>query len=378
MVTERREMTLLNASFDPHFAPSRQRRLLRQRQFLRRLAAAGVLGLALLAGGCAEMAPPPRQPAPVRLWPAPPETPRIAYVGSVSRASDLGIERGFFASLIDYLAGRADTPLVNPHGLTVDAEERLYVVDSFRRRVHVFDRRAGSYRLFPETSTELVSPIGIAIDERRGRIYVTDSAQAVIRIYDRDSLAPAGEIRGGDLGRPTGIAINPSADELLVADTTRAGIVRYRLADHRVAGVVGREGSADGEFHSPTHVAVAPDGRLLVTDALNFRVQTFAATGSFVNNFGAAGDSPGYFSRPKGVAVDSEGHVYVVDALFDNIQVFDREGRLLLAFGETGAEAGEFWLPAGIWIDAHDRIYVADSYNRRVQIFQYLKEGELP
>lgn len=339
-----------------------------------------LLGLALVlaVSGCAGMAVPEKKPAPVILWPAPPEVPRISFVDTLSRPEDLGITEGALRGFLRYLAGRPETPLVSPHGLTVDAEGRLYVVDNHLRKVHVFDQRSGRYTLFPDQGPELVSPIGVAVDDRRGRVYVTDSAAAVIRVYDRDGGQPLGEIHGGDLGRPTGIVVHPAADELLVVDTLHAGILRYALADHALKGIVGQEGREAGRFHSPTHIALTRQGGLLVTDALNFRVQALDAAGRFMAAFGGPGDSPGHFARPKGVAVDSDGNIHVVDALFDNVQVFDRDGRLLMAYGRHGSGPGEFWLPSGIWIDAQDRIYVADSYNRRVQIFQYLKNGELP
>jgi len=200
----------------------------------------------------------------------------------------------------------------------------------------------------------------------------------VVRIFTREGGKPAGEIRGGEMGRPTGIAVHGGNDELLVLDTVHSGILRFSLADRRLKGIVGKEGSGEGVFHSPTHIAVSPGGEILVTDALNYRVQVFDQDGKFLRGVGAAGDGPGTFSRPKGVAVDSDENIYVVDALFANVQIFDKEGRLLMAFGKHGQGPGEFWLPSGIFIDPLDRIFVSDSYNKRVQIFQYMKDGELP
>ncbi len=349
-----------------------------ERTRTRGLAVCLAVGLAVALAGCAGMTAPASQPTPVILWPAPPEIPRISFVNALSRPEDLGISDGVFKRFVNYLTGKPATPLVNPHGLAVDAEGRLYVVDNTQKKIHVYDRRGGNYSLLPAKGDGLVSPIGIAIDDQRGRVYVTDSAQAVVKIFAKGEDKPLGEIKHGGLGRPTGIAVNTATDELLVVDTLHSGIQRYALADLRLKGVIGLEGSETNQFHSPTHIAVAADGTIFVTDALNFRVQVLSPEGKFIRRLGAAGDGPGYFSRPKGVAVDGDGNIYVVDALFDNVQVFDREGRLLMAFGKPGQELGEFWLPSGIFIDRQNRIYVSDSYNKRVQIFQYLKEGELP
>jgi DNA-binding beta-propeller fold protein YncE len=337
-----------------------------------------VMGLATLTAGCFKMAVPDRKPLPAMIWPLPPDIPRISFVNTLSQPEDMGIVEGPVRSFLSYLAGKVDTPMVNPHGLEVDAEGRLYVVDTFLKKVHVYDPNGNAYSAFPQQGDPLVSPIDIAIDHKRGRIYVSDSAGAVVRVYGKDGGRPAGEIRGGELGRPTGLAVNEATDELLVLDTLHSALLRFSLADHALKGIVGREGAEADKFHSPTHIAVSRAGDIYVTDALNFRVQVLTPTGRFVRAFGAAGDSPGHFSRPKGVAVDSDDNIYVVDALFDNVQVFDKTGRLLMSFGKPGQGYGQFWLPSGIFIDRADRIYIADSYNKRVQIFQYLKEGELP
>lgn len=336
------------------------------------------VGLVTLNTGCFKMAVSERKPTPVIIWPKPPAIPRISFVNSISLPVDMGITESVFQGFLRYLAGKPETPMVNPYGLAVDSENRLYVVDNFLKKIHVYDRKKEKYTVLPAKGVGFISPIGIAIDDTRGRIYVTDSAQALVRIFAKGESQPVGEIRSGGMGRPTGIAVNAITEELLVVDTVNSGILRFSLHDHSLKGIIGIEGNETGRFHSPTHITVSRAGDIYVTDSLNFRIQVFTPDGRFMRSFGAPGDSPGYFSRPKGVALDSDGNIYVVDALFDNVQVFDKTGKLLMSFGQPGQELGEFWLPSGIFIDSKDMIYISDSYNKRVQIFQYLKEGEVP
>ncbi|HZP24014.1 MAG TPA: 6-bladed beta-propeller, partial [Terriglobales bacterium] len=121
------------------------------------------------------------------------------------------------------------------------------------------------------------------------------------------------------------------------------------------------------------------DGKdLLVTDAMNFRVQAMDRSGQFEYGLGNIGDTAGAMFRPKGIGVDSEGHLYVVEGSLNMVEVFDREGRLLYYFGQEGTGFGDFRLPTGLFIDHKDRVFVVDSYNRRVQVFQYdgLKQGK--
>lgn len=335
-----------------------------------------VLGMALSFGGCAAVIP-ERSSLPNMLWPQPPEIPRVALINLVQRPEDMGTRPSLLRRFWRGLAGHAAPEIHSPHGLTTDRAGRLYVVDKVLRQVHLFDESGERYLAIPESGPPLQAPIDVAVDERRGRIFVSDAGDSAVRIFNLGG-APAGEIRRGLLGRPTGLAINEATDELLVIDTEHAALLRFSLEDLQPREVIGHQGEGSGLFNAPTAVAAGLDGSMYVVDTLNHRVQILNASGEFVRSFGSAGDAPGYFARPKGVAIDGQGNIHVVDALFDNVQVFDGEGHLLMAYAGPGHEPGYLWLPAGIAIDGRGRIYVADTYNRRVQVFQFLEEGELP
>jgi len=336
-----------------------------------------LLTFVFTTAGCFRQVVEVRAPLHDIIWPRPPEIPRIRFVNSITKPEDLNIKEGVFKSFIKFLSGsREEDRISSPYGIETDIEGRLFVVDNMKRCVHVFDKDKGSYYTFPKKETSFVSPIDIAIDSR-GYIYVSDSKDAVVKIFKDNGKKYIGEIGRGSLQRPTGIAVNEKTDELLVVDTLSSVVIRYDLKDYKLKGIIGKKGKDKEMFNSPTNISVSRDGNILVSDSLNFRVQALTPEGEFSNSFGKPGDSPGYFSRPRGVATDSDGNIYVVDALFDNIQIFDKEGRLLMAFGGPGHEYGEFWLPSGIFIDKNDYIYVSDTYNKRVQVFKYLKGEDL-
>lgn len=338
-----------------------------------------IIFIILLLCGCATPVRELQLPPVDLVWPGGEEIPRILYLGSVSKAQDFRISQGVFQRFWGYLIGREEDSLVAPYGITVDNAGRMYVVDTFHRKIHLFDEAAGEFHVIPEGDDRMTSPIDIVVDDATGRIYVADSKDAVIKVFeDVDDTTPK-TIGGGLLKRPTGLAISKFTGELLVVDTKLSAVFRFDLNSYQLKERFGAEGTAQGLFNHPTHIAVEQDGSILITDALNFRIQRFSRQGVFRGTFGSVGDSPGHFARPRGIATDSDGNIYVVDALFDNIQIFDKTGRLLMAFGTSGREYGQFWLPAGICIDRDDKIYVADSYNKRIQLFQYLKqEDSLP
>ena len=336
------------------------------------LFAAFTTGIFLVISGCAKHTVVSSE-NPDIYWKSPMGGNRIEFVKAISKPEDLNIRPGILKRLANYIVGRATAAIVSPYGIATDSQGRLYVVDTFLKRVHVFDAERNQYFFFPSDRTMLSSPIGIAIDQG-GIVYITDSKKGLVYIFKDNGKTFLSTIGSGIFKRPTGIAINPKTSELLVVDTLLSRVFRFDLSNRLPKGSFGTDGATAGMFHYPTNIFVTLTGDIIVSDALNFRVQVFSPEGRFLFTFGRIGDEPGTFSRPKGVAADSDGNIYVVDALLDNIQVFDKRGRLLMAFGEHGRRYGEFWLPTGIYIDNNDLIYVSDSSNQRVQIFKYLKE----
>lgn len=323
--------------------------------------------LALTAVSCA----PPMADKPVDLvWPNPPETPRVKYVRSLSRANEFGTTGN--RALLEYLFGQdVSGTMAKPYGVATDRKGRVYVTDSGQGAVWVFDE--GNKKVtFLGTSGQgrLAQPIGIAIDNR-GIVFVSDVRLQRVFGYDQEGNLAVAIGKKGELANPSGLAIDGSSGRLYLADPRSHKIRVYNSSDGKFLFEFGKRGDQDGEFNFPTNLFVRDD-RLYITDTGNFRIQIFDLEGNFLKKFGTAGDSPGQLARPKGVAVDSEGHIYVVDSAFDNFQIFDDEGRLYLFVGAAGHRPGYFWLPAGIFIDERDRIYVVDSYNRRVQVFQYM------
>jgi DNA-binding beta-propeller fold protein YncE len=313
------------------------------------------------------------------VWPGSPEKPRVLYLWSlreVSRSGGAGAALRFLAGPGEGSADdspRDSDVLVRPSGVFVDDKDRMYIADTGALRVLVVDLNSmEALQIDNADDFPLFSPVGVVAD-RAGQIYVTDSSLGAVLVFDSEGRY----LRKfeGAFKRPTGIAINPDAGLIYVADTWAHTVYICDLAGRRV-GAIGTRGGGPGEFNYPTYVALDRDGYLYVSDTLNFRFQIFTPRGGFVGAFGLIGDSFLTFDKIKGIAVDSEGHIYVADSGQDMVKIYDREGRLLLFFGEKGHFYGQFFLPAGLFIDKEDRIFVADSINQRIQAFKYLREDQ--
>jgi DNA-binding beta-propeller fold protein YncE len=284
-----------------------------------------LVALFVLAGGMAALRALPDAPPPVIAWPPPPDAARIQYVMTIAGPKDIGAGSSWLHRAASAVLGRSRQPRVmRPRAMAI------YVADSARRRIFVYDRDLN----------------------RRGVLGVVNNRPV--------------------FGRPTGIAVAPNGN-LWIVDTPGCTVTEMSR-DGAIVRVFGRRGSGEGEFNFPTDITVGRDGRLWVLDAMNARLQEFEADGRFVRQFGRRGNGTGDFDKPKGVALDSDGHVYVADAMHDVVQVFDQDGGLLLVFGGSGTGPGQLSLPAGVHMDQGNWLYVADGLNNRVQVFRYVAE----
>lgn len=309
------------------------------------------------------------------VWPAPPEPARIRYVRTVLGASDWGVSRSWFGRLVDTVTGRHETQFVRPTGVAA-RDNILYVADPGAQSVVMFDAaRHKEIRITRVGDQPLVSPVAVTPGPH-GSMYVADSWLRQVLQFDSEGTLLR-TISHADLQRPSSLAFDSARHRLYVGDSKVHVVHVFDEQGNKVAAF-GKLGAGAGEFNSPTHLAVAPDGDVIVTDALNFRVQAFGADGHFKYQVGRLGDGAGNFAAPKGVAADRNGRIYVADAMFDAIQVFDANGQLLLGFGEQGTQAGQFWIPNGLCIDANGQLFVADAYNRRIQVFQIVSQSESP
>jgi len=324
--------------------------------------------LLLFVFACAGKSPLPAKPTGEYIWPPPPETPRIKWLTQWSTSQDIKK-----VNPLDVLIGEArQHVLFRPNGVIADNAGNVYVADSQLRKIFLFDVEKQTLRFLGEETLKV--PIGLAIDNKRGIIFVTDSGADKVFCLDKNTGKVVMSLKTtGKFHNPSGIVYDEERGKLYVADTMNH-MVRTFDKDGNALLPIGEKGQDDGKFNAPSYLALDRNGRLYVVDSFNGRVQIFDSEGKFVKQFGRLGNKPGSFSRPAGIGVDSEGHIYVVDTAFSNFQIFNEAGKLLLWIGKAGRGAGEFSLPTGMYVDSQDRIYVTDTFNRRVQVFQYLKE----
>jgi len=341
----------------------------------------GIVSLMLLMviGGCAEIAPSGKRSAasvPV-VFPKPPDAPRLIYERTIYGSADVEADSRNDA-FRRYVTGetRSGTGLGKPYAVAVH-RGRIFVTDTAERFVQVFDIPAGQYFTIGDSGAgQLAKPLGLDIDNN-GHLYVADATERAVLVYDREGTFLR-KIGGANLfDRLSSVTVNPEGTRIYAVDIGGVSSENHRVrvfdantGKHLMD--IGKRGTGAGEFNLPRDLAIGRDGRLYVVDGGNFRVQVFNADGSYRESFGSVGRQVGNFARPKEIATDQEGNVYVVDAAFGNFQIFNADGELLMFVGERSEQDGpaKYMLPSGIAVDSDGRIYFVDQWFRKIDVFR--------
>jgi YYY domain-containing protein len=249
--------------------------------------------------------------------------------------------------------------LREPRGAAVDGQGRIWIADFGHSRLRVFDANGGYLggwggRGGGEYGFKELCGIAIAGDA----MYVADTWNGRVQAFTTAGVlrASAGELYG-----PRGVAIAPDG-RVWVTDTGNHRVVSYDplLQDRQSYG---KRGTGSGEFTSPIGIAAAPSGAIYVADAGNQRIQVLGPDGAFRGAFPV----PGWAGNAEpGLAVDSDGTLYATDPPAGLVLALDPSGSVKRRM--TTDEAGRnFANPTGIAIDRKNRIlYVVNSGNASV------------
>lgn len=132
----------------------------------------------------------------------------------------------------------------------------------------------------------------------------------------------------------------------------------------------------------PAAVAITPDGRLLVGDAMSGSIDVFTCDGRFVYRFDTIPAMP--IRGPRAFAIDGErdpelqdtttfdpsdvrrlGRIHVVDAASGTVHMFNPLGKYIASYPERRMQK-----PAGIAIDIKNHeLYIADPEARALHVF---------
>jgi phage tail-like protein len=228
--------------------------------------------------------------------------------------------------------------------------------------------------------------IAVAVD---GTIYFSEpSAHRALAIGGCDGTLSAVACIGGKgdapqrLNTPRGLLIPAHRSAIFIADSRNHRIQIFDLSTLQLVDIWGQPfpahapqpGSEPGRFNTPIALAGDAGGNVYVVDYGNRRVQKFNRAGDLVPSFSEAIEQSGLLKRPLDITAQANGedvYLYVVDEVAHAVFVFDSDGNILLDGQGNPVQFGADNLrkPLGIAVTA-EAVYVGDNERRRVLTFK--------
>lgn len=234
---------------------------------------------------------------------------------------------------------------------------------------YVADSRWGQDGLPPGAWFGRVSAVVPAPD---GRIVVFHRGPAIAPVVLYDADANALSSWDAAIGLPHGMRVDP-AGHLWLTDCGRHRVIKTTI-DGEVLLELGTpdvSGTDERTFNAPTDVAFGHDGSIYVSDGYgNSRVVQFDPDGRYVRAWGQRGSEHGEFDTPHSVAVAPDGRVLVSDRHNHRIQIFDPNGEWQDEWRHLGAtQCLTFGRRGDLWAMTHrsiDEILAFDSLAGRL------------
>jgi DNA-binding beta-propeller fold protein YncE len=217
----------------------------------------------------------------------------------------------------------------------------------------------------PDSQTGLNRPAGMSIDDAAHEVYVADSGNHRVAVFDSNTGAFK-RSWGGSGDRPTA-----------------AG-----------AGPYDPNAAPSRQFRDVTCVKVAKDGMVYVCDRMSNRIQVFQKNGQFIREMIIAKETRGAVTtigQAPGIVLNSAGsvwdiafsrdaqqkYIFMADGVNEKVRVIDRQTlQVLTVFGDGGRQPGSFYGVHSIATDSKGNVYTTETYEgKRVQRFIYKGVG---
>lgn len=164
--------------------------------------------------------------------------------------------------------GKEQGQFRGPHGVSVDSRGRIIITDTMNSRIQVFDPDGNFLYMFGNKGPGKLNYPCYAIFHA-GRFYVADTDNDCVKVFDTRGTF----VRkfGDGFNAPSGISVYKNR-YLIICDFSNDCVKVFSL-DGRMMSQVGTSGEGRGHFFGPEAVAVSPQGKIVVTDKLNCRIQ---------------------------------------------------------------------------------------------------------
>ena len=260
--------------------------------------------------------------------------------------------------------GDGEGKLDSPRGVAIDPNtDDIYVADTSNDRIQVYDWKARCTREF--SNSYLSGPKGICVSESENRIFVTANSDNMVQSYRKDGsfVKEIDSYHSYQFNDPIGIAADQCC-KVYVCDRRNDKVVVFDKGLHFITVLTKR-------LSRPRDVKLRNNQVIILSDSNNNCIHFYTPGGDFLRTLIESGHKDYQVSCAYFFDIDSRGNILITDTDNNCIKVFNTEGCYICDIGAKGEEKGDFKYPTGIAVDIADDSFVTicDRKAKQLQIF---------
>ena len=256
--------------------------------------------------------------------------------------------------------------------VAVDSEDNVYVFNRGTEPIVVFNQDGGFLEAWG--AGDFDRPHGIFIDDEDD-LYLVDAGGHFVQKRTREGKVlftigtrgePCTPYSTGWFNQPTDLVVHPVSRELFISDGYGNAQVHRFSPEGDYISSFGEPGGGDGQMSLPHGIELLDDERLLVCDRENFRLQIFSTSGEYLDQW--------YAHRPCAAVLErTEEQLFVAELgaggaranvpnFGHRVCIRDLHGTHVTHFGAPmpGFEPDAFFAPHSLALDSRGDVYVAE------------------
>ncbi|MDH4019980.1 MAG: NHL repeat-containing protein [Xanthomonadales bacterium] len=251
--------------------------------------------------------------------------------------------------------------------------------------IYITDPKVGSLFIYDSELVlkgelkDLDKPLGVAVDSL-GYLLVGNDGRDNVEVFDPVNGNMVAIFGDGLVMMPNSISVGPDGN-IYVTDSLNHS-VRVFDADYSFIRSIGSPGKAENELSFPVDTEVIThivDGsqvqEIYVADQGNKRIQIYDTGGNLLGRIsqgrcGMMGCRPPVLANLHSLDIDSQGRLHALDNFSATVSMFDlASGAYLGAYGEYGEGPGFLGVPLGLAISDTDQSIVTSGDGSRIEVY---------